>query len=169
MYVRSFGDVFSPAALIVRASFFVHLAPRVPFIEKFMPIQRYTLRRNLSDSKRDGCTVMAKVFTWSHSEPGSPSPSASLLVLWYESPRELKSLCPSLFTSGSSTRTQFTRARPAAFGHPTKQPSELQDRGRDEHMPIDRPSWFGSGRHLSGPCRQRPLPSVPELEPTSIL
>ena len=32
------------------------------------------------------------------------SPSASLPLLWYESPRERKSLCPSLFTSGSSTR-----------------------------------------------------------------
>ena len=30
-----------------------------------------TLRRILSDSKRDGCTVTAKVYTWSHSEPRS--------------------------------------------------------------------------------------------------
>ena len=30
-----------------------------------------TFRRSLSDSKRDGCTVTAKVFTWSHSEPRS--------------------------------------------------------------------------------------------------
>ena len=36
-----------------------------------MPIQFATLRRILSDSKRDGCTVTAKVFTWSHSEPRS--------------------------------------------------------------------------------------------------
>ena len=36
-----------------------------------MPIHFATLRRNLSDSKRDGCTVTAKVFTWSHSEPRS--------------------------------------------------------------------------------------------------
>ena len=44
------------------------------------------------------------------------SPSASFPLLWYESPRERKSLCPSLFTSGilsplGRTRPDLVRGR----------------------------------------------------------
>ena len=101
MYARSFGDVFSPAALIVRASFSLCI--------------RTSSALRLIDHANSRCDAIVVSFQFErrwvhgHSEGVYPvpsrtrksSPSASVLVLWCESPRERLSLCLSSFPRNS--------------------------------------------------------------------
>ena len=94
MYARSFGDVFSPAALMFEH--LSHLCIRTAS----------TFRLKDHANSCDASSRLApirKEWVHGHSEgvylvpfrTQKSSPSASLPLLWYESPRERKSLCPS--------------------------------------------------------------------------
>ena len=118
MYARSFGDVFSPAALIVEHLFFTYCI-RTSECPSSTRSCQYTFATTL-------CVVsnIRIERSWVHGHSGGvylvpfrtqkSSPPASRPVLWYESPRERLSLCPSLFLGFPdffSTRLVKTRFR----------------------------------------------------------
>ena len=100
MYARRFADVFSPAALIARASFFSLRSGN----EHPSSNRTYLL---ITQNMRHASRIRFER-RWVHGHSGGvypvpfrtrkSRPPASVLLLWCESPRERQSLCPSSFT-----------------------------------------------------------------------